>query len=279
MSTAAGRARTVLVTGANGGIGLAATLELARRGFDVVATVRSDAKAAYVRDHAAGAGCGDSVATALLDVNDLDALPGILDHGPFYGLVNNAGYTNLGAVEDVSDEDARAQIDTMVLAPMRLARLVLPAMRDAGEGRIVNVSSVYSFLSTPLSGWYQAAKRGLEGVSDALRFELAGSGVAVVSVQPGAVATDLWEEFRDRVQDRRDSRFARAYERAEALVRAGEPFMASADAVARTIGTAMTTRSPRPVYLVGVDARVARLSTQLVPQWVRDRVSRTVLGL
>ena len=178
--------KSVLVTGANSGIGLVTALELAGSGYDVVGSVRSAAKADVVQ--AAAREKGVTLRTVQLDVDDAASCErGVAEvremtgGGP-WALVNNAGFAQSGAVEDVSDEQARAQLETNVVAPDRLARLVLPAMRAAGGGRIVNVSSVAGRLSTPLMGWYCASKHALEAVTDALRVEVEADGVRVVLV-------------------------------------------------------------------------------------------------
>src|SRR5688500_18029788 len=175
--------KTVLTTGANSGIGLAVAIELARRGFRSVGSVRSEAKAEAVQKAAADAGV--DVETVILDVTDADRAAEVVPGLELYGLVNNAGYGVTGAVEDVSDEEAAAVLDTMVLAPMRLANLALPGMRERKAGRIVNISSIYGRTTTPLTGWYQASKHALEAVSDALRMEVASDGIKVVLVEPG----------------------------------------------------------------------------------------------
>src|SRR2546421_7034298 len=120
--------RIVLTTGANSGIGLATAVEVARRGYRSIGTARSEEKAERIEKAAADAGV--TVETLLLDITDAEGCERALSGLRLFGLVNNAGYSNTGAVEDVSDEDARHQFETMVLAPMRLARLALPAMRD-----------------------------------------------------------------------------------------------------------------------------------------------------
>src|SRR5207248_7028969 len=127
--------------------------------------------------------------------------------------VNNAGYSNMGAVEDVSDEEARDQLDAMVLAPIRLARLALPHMRQQGGGRIVNVSSIYGVATTPLTGWYQAAKHALEAVTDALRMEVAGAGIHVALVEPGGFDTGIWEDATSDLAKRDESPYQSAYQR------------------------------------------------------------------
>jgi len=268
--------RTVLVTGANSGMGLAAALELARREFDVVGTVRSPAKARTVREAAEEADV--EVKTALLDVTDPAACARVIDRVRPFGLVNNAGTSFTGAVEDIDEDQARAALETMTLAPMRLARLALPHMRAGGGGRIVNISSIYGRTSTPLTGWYQGAKQALEGVSDALRMEVAGDGIHVVLVEPCAIETGLWG-VADEDLDRPESRYAEAYRRARSGIQLTKPLMASAGAVARVIATAMTARAPRPRYLVGPDAQIAAVLDRVAPTWLSDRVKRLPLGL
>ncbi|MET1001868.1 MAG: SDR family NAD(P)-dependent oxidoreductase, partial [Acidimicrobiia bacterium] len=180
-------ARTAITTGANSGIGLATVLELARRGFRSVGTVRSEAKGRVVDDAARELDL--EVETVLLDVTDAEGCARVIEDYKPYALVNNAGYSITGSIEDVTDAEARAAFETMVLAPMRLARLAIPHMRDRNGGRIVNVSSIYGRTSTPLTGWYQGAKHALEGLSDALRMEVARDGIRVILVEPGGFRT------------------------------------------------------------------------------------------
>lgn len=270
--------RTVLTTGANSGLGLAAVLEVARRGYRSVGSVRSEAKARMVQD--AGSTAGVAVETVLLDVTDADACAEIVGQlEPLWGLVNNAGYGGVGAVEDVPDDEVRARLETMVIAPVRLARLALPGMRARGGGRIVNVSSIYGRTTTPLSGWYQAAKHALEAVSDALRMEVARDGIAVVLVEPGGFATGIWDEMTRDVQRRTGSRYDLAYRRSLELQRAAGPWMGDPARVARVIAGALDGRAPRARYLVGADAHALALSERLPLTAVKDRVSRLALRL
>jgi NAD(P)-dependent dehydrogenase (short-subunit alcohol dehydrogenase family) len=272
--------QTVLTTGANSGIGLATVLELAQRGFHSVGSVRSDAKAEIVRVAAADAGV--EVETVQLDVTDavqcaqaVEALP------PLYGLVNNAGYALTGAVEDVGDDEAHRLFETMVHAPMRLARLALPGMRAQGRGRIVNISSIAGLATAPFAGHYAGAKHAVEALSDALRMEVAGDGVKVVLIEPGGFKTGIWEEF-ERDIDRRErdgTRHGPAYRRSLQAQRLMAPIMGSPAGCAKVIAGALTASMPRSRYLVGIDAQAMFLAQRLTPSFVKDRVVRFGLGL
>jgi NAD(P)-dependent dehydrogenase (short-subunit alcohol dehydrogenase family) len=269
--------RTVLVTGANSGIGLATALEVARRGFRTVGSVRSTAKAAAVRRAAREAGV--EVHTVLLDVTDAAACRRVVGRLRPWGLVNNAGASFTGAVEDVDDDEVRAAMETMVVAPMRLARLSLPHMRKQGGGRIVNVSSIYGRTSTPLTGWYQGAKHALEAVSDAMRMEVASEGIKVILVEPGSVDTGLWDDAGQAIKGRAGSRYQRAYRRSLQGMELSRPFMPDPFQVASIIGRALTVRSPAPRYLVGFDARAAAALERALPTSIKDRIIRLTLGL
>jgi len=270
-------ARTVLTTGANSGIGLATALELGRRGFHSIGSVRSEEKAATLAKAAAEAGV--AVEPVLLDVTDADGCRQVLGHLDLFGLVNNAGYGVTGAVEDVDDDEARQLLETMVVAPVRLARLALPAMRAHGEGRIVNVSSIAGRATAPLAGWYAAAKHALEAVSDALRAEVAGAGLKVVLVEPGGFKTSIWDDFDRDINKRAGSPFMAAYQRSLQGQKLAEAFMGRPEQVARVIASAIEGRNPRARYLVGVDAQLLALTDQLTPTAVKDRVLRLALGL
>lgn len=267
----------VLTTGANSGIGLHTAIEIARKGYRSIGTVRSAEKAEVLDKAAADAGV--VVETAILDVTDAEACEEVMARYDLYGLVNNAGFTNTGAVEDTSDADVRHQLETMTVAPMRLARLALPAMRRNGAGRIVNVSSIYGRTTTPLSGWYQASKHALEAVSDALRVEVASSGVKVILVEPGGFRTGIWEDNQEALARHQGSRYTKAYERELLLTRLAEPFMGHPRQVAKVIVQAVSTRMPRARYLVGYDARILALIEQTTPTLLKDAVTRLGLGL
>lgn len=268
---------TVLTTGANSGIGLATAIELARRGYRSVGSVRSEAKGDLLS--AAAREAGVEVEVVLLDVADAEQCERVVEGLDLYGLVNNAGYGLNGAVEDVPDDEARALFETMVFAPMRLARLALPKMRARGAGRIVNVSSIAGLTTAPLAGWYSAAKHALEAVSDALRMEVAGAGVKVVLVEPGGFRTGIWEEAESDAKRREGSVFSTAYERSLKAMQWGQPLMGDPGQVAKVIAGAVAGSRPRARYLVGLDAQAMNLADTMTPTFIKDRFIRLGLGI
>ena len=269
--------RSVLVTGANSGLGLAAVLEVARRGFRAVGSVRSAEKAEQVREAAARAGV--AVDTLLLDIADAEQSRRVIDDLRPLGLVNNAGYMHYSACEDTPEDEVRALLEVLAIAPMRLARLALPHMRAAGWGRIVNVSSIVGRFSFPMMGWYQAGKAALEAVSDALRMEIASDGIEVILIQPGSFKTGVIDDIRRDAQERgAGSRYRATYERMVVALEKTEPLWGPPDRVARVIGDALTAHWPQARYVVGIDAWSNYLSAPL-PTRVRDFVMRRMLRL
>ncbi len=269
--------RTVLVTGANSGLGLRTSLHLAELGFRVVATARSDEKLEVVAKAAGEAGV--EVEGAVLDVTDRAGREALVRRLEPWGLVNNAGYMNVGRVVDVDPEDALRQLDALVVAPMHMAAVALPAMRRRGSGRIVNVSSSIAHGTAAMTGWYQAAKHALSAVTDAFRREVAEDGIDVVLVEPGGLDTGLWDKTEDDLLRRREhSGDPTPYDRSLRLLRTGRRYMPGPEIAAEVIGRALTAGRPEVRYQVGVDAPLVRLTERLLPDRVHDRLVRAVLG-
>lgn len=275
---------TILVTGANGGIGLAACLELARRGHHVVGTVRSDDAAATVRRAAADADV--EIDTTILDLRDADNARQVIDDHRPTTIVHSAGAAEAGAIEDVTDDEIQAQFETMVFGPLRLSRMALPHLRDAYEdtgspGRIINVSSVLGNVPSPLLGWYAAAKQALEAASDALRIEVADDDIAVVVVELGGVRTGAFGDARGRLDERisAGTRYAAAYRVWGELTKRAESMMASPEAIGTAIADAVDARNPKARYQVGLDARFLEGINRLVPGCLRDTAARKLLHL
>lgn len=271
--------RTVVVTGANSGIGLATALELAGAGYDVVGTVRSEDKAYTLYDAATERGV--ALQAAIVDISDAEStakgFAEIEARSDIWAVVNNAGFAQAGAIEDVDDDAVRYQLEVNVVAPARVARLVLPGMRARGEGRIVNISSVAGRMSLPLMGWYCASKHALEAMTDALRMEVAGSGIAVSLVEPGSFGTGIWEGAR--YPDATGSSYADAYARAQRTTVTGARLLPDPVWVARTVRLALGSPVPLARYLIGADAVGGVLAERLVPTAVSDLVKGVVSGV
>ena len=268
---------TVLITGCSSGIGAATARTFLGAGWRVYATARDPADL----DALADAGCE----TAALDVTDPDQIADVVaridaDAGRIDCLVNNAGYGQFGAVEDVPPDRLTAQFDVNVVGPHRLARAVLPHMRVAEGGTIVSISSTLAGVATPGSGPYAASKAALESMSDALRAEVAGHGIDVVLVVPGPVETRFRRRaMRDVEALQRTDSYEAVYDLLEDWNALGSGFAASdPHAVADAVLNAATCSSPPPRTPVGPAARLARYG-RFVPVGIRDRVFALLLRL
>src|SRR5215207_11595431 len=182
--------KVVLITGCSSGIGRATAERLSNVGWRVYASARD----AEVIASLERSGCN----LLPLDVTDEDSMRSAVDEverreGAVGVLVNNAGYSQSGAVESVPMEKVRRQFETNVLGLARMCQLVLPGMRRQGFGRIVNLSSMGGKLTFPGAGYYHASKHAVEAISDALRFEVQGFGVKVSVIEPGLIRTDFAE--------------------------------------------------------------------------------------
>src|SRR3954454_10945269 len=183
------KSRPVLITGCSTGIGRATAERLAGEGYNVHATAR---RPEAIEDLA-----GLGMKTHALDVTDEASMEAAVAEvekdGPIGALVNNAGYSQSGAIETIPTSSVRRQFETNVFGLIRMCQLVLPGMRGAGSGRIVNLSSMGGRLTFPGGGVYHATKHAVEALSDALRFEVKEFGVDVVVIEPGLIITEFGE--------------------------------------------------------------------------------------
>ena len=267
---------SALVTGCSSGIGLAAARALARRGWRVLATARRDEDRARLEaegleplslelaDEASVAACAEAALARLGGAPD--------------ALVNNAACAIPGAVEDLSRAALRHQLEVNLLGWHDLTRRLLPAMIARGSGRIVQVSSVLGLVAMPWRGAYVASKFALEGLSDVLRQELAGTGVHVVLVEPGPVLTrfraNALAQFRRWIEPA-SSRHRERYARLEAKLSqegAVVPFTATAEACAARIVRALEARRPRARYYVTPPTYALAFLRRVLPTGALDRV-------
>jgi NADP-dependent 3-hydroxy acid dehydrogenase YdfG len=267
--------KSVLITGCSSGIGHATALHLLREGWTVHATARRPETLSELQ--AAGAN------TVALDVTDEASMQAAVEEiGPVGALVNNAGYSQSGAVETIAMDALRAQFETNVFGLVRLSQLVLPGMRAAGAGRIVNIGSMGGKLTFPGGGAYHATKYAVEALSDALRFEVAGFGVQVVLIEPGLITSEFAAAAATALADGTDdtgpyakfnaavgTKTTDAY--AGPMAKLGGP----PEAVAKVIAKALSARRPRPRYTVTPSAKIMLTQRALMTDRAWDRVMRS----
>ncbi|HUS61186.1 MAG TPA: SDR family NAD(P)-dependent oxidoreductase [Acidimicrobiales bacterium] len=269
----------ILITGCSTGIGRAAAEHLARRGHPVYATARN------LHDITAltASGCE----TLSLDVTDETSMVAAVkaieaEHGAIGALVNNAGYALQGPVEELDPDDLRRQFETNVFGLVRLTQLVLPAMREKREGRIINVSSMGGRFTFPGGGAYHATKHAVAAFSDALRFEVRPFGIHTSIIEPGIIRTHFGTTAIATKDEADDSPYAalhaiqrlqlhNAYEGAIGRFAGAGP-----KAVAKAIEHAITAGHPRTRYRVTPGARVIIAVRRALPDRLWDGLLRTV---
>jgi len=282
---------SVLITGASTGIGEATALRLAGVGWTVLAGVRSDEDGARL---AAKAPSG-RIEPLALDVTDFEQIrraaarvselggggeesPGRLD-----ALVNNAGIGFGGPLELLHPDDLRKQFDVNVLGQVAVMQAMLPALR-AARGRIVFMSSVGGRVAMAFTAPYAASKHAIEAFGDALRVELASSHVQVALVEPGSVATPIWDKARAtgeqvNVPPQLQKEYGNVPAAMDKALKDTAERGVPAEQVAQTIERALSSRRMKSRYVVGRDARAMILARGLLPDHVFDRVAKRVLGV
>jgi NAD(P)-dependent dehydrogenase (short-subunit alcohol dehydrogenase family) len=272
--------RTVLVTGCSSGIGRATAERLVGSGWQVYATARRPESLADLAER----GCR----TLALDVTDEESMGAAVAtveeaEGAVGVLVNNAGYSQSGALETLSMERLRSQFETNVFGLVRMCQLVLGGMRRQGWGRIVNVSSMGGRLTFPGGGAYHATKHAVEALSDALRFEVRGFGIDVVVIEPGLIRTRFGETAAGSIAESVESsddpyaEFNAAVGAATAGIYEGPMARLGGgpETVGRMIERAISARRPKTRYKVTPSARLALAQRRLLPDRAWDAVIRS----
>jgi NAD(P)-dependent dehydrogenase (short-subunit alcohol dehydrogenase family) len=252
-------AQVVLITGCSTGIGRATAEHLASRGHTVYATARRPESIADLQ----ASGCR----TLALDVTDEDSMRAavdrvVADEGAVGALVNNAGYSQSGALETLDLDAVRRQFETNVFGLLRMCQLVLPSMRERGFGRIVNMSSMGANFTFPGGGAYHATKYAVDALSDTLRFEVQAFGIDVVIIQPGLIKTEFAETASSEVAQTGEGPYSdfnarvaqatkEAYEAGPLARLGGGP-----ETVARAVERAITTKKPKTRYRVTPSAHL-----------------------
>ncbi|MBM4126071.1 MAG: SDR family oxidoreductase [Nitrospira sp.] len=281
-----GNGRAVVVTGASTGIGAACAVHLDRLGFLVFAGVRK------IQDGTALQQQGTGLIPILLDVTDGALIQQAhalvaerVGSNGVHGLVNNAGIAVVGPLEGVPISDLRKQLEINVIGQIAVTQAFLPLIRTA-RGRIVNMGSIAGRGALPLMGPYSASKFALEAMTDALRLELQQWGIHVSIVEPGAIATPIWEKsgkdaaaLEIAMPTHMRSLYATLVAAVRTVVGEASARAIATDAVSHAVEHALTASRPKTRYLVGTDAKLRAVMIKLLPDRLSDAVLTWALKL
>jgi NAD(P)-dependent dehydrogenase (short-subunit alcohol dehydrogenase family) len=272
---------TVLVTGASRGIGKGIVEHLAARGWDVIAGVRSqqDADAVTKLDP-------QRVSSVILDVTSADDISALEESLPdrLDAVVNNAGIAVGGAMETLSPDEWRKQLEINVIGALAVTQAALPRLRKS-RGRIVFISSVNGRLSMPLVGAYAASKFALEAAADALRMELTPWKIRVVVVEPAQTDTDMWRTADDMVAEleaglsaEHRGLYAKHIAGFKKMIPMSQRMAVPTEKVSAVVEEALTARRPRARYIVGLGPKAQVALMSVMPTRLRDIALRKVAG-
>ncbi len=271
--------RIAVVTGSSSGIGLLTAIELARNGYRVVATMRDLGRSGRLDEAAHSAGIRDRLDLKRLDITETDSIPGVVDgivrdHGRVDVLVNNAGFSSAGFVEDTMLSELRQQMETNFFGQVAMTKAVLPIMHRQKSGHVIQISSVAGRTPAPMLSSYTASKFALEGWSESLRIEVYSLGIRVVLIEPGDYDTDIWTRnvvIAKQAMDPSSPNRERSRRFAD-LVKSRAGQRRDPIEVARLVVRVAADPNPRLRHLIGPDAKIHVLFRTLVPWRRYERV-------
>lgn len=274
--------RNILITGCSSGIGKCVAEGLKKRGYRVFASARKDEDVITLRRQGF-----DALQLDLDDSNSIDrAVEALLEstNGHLYALFNNGAYGQPGAVEDLGRAVLRQQFETNLFGWHELTCRIIPTMRKQGEGRIIQNSSILGFMTLPYRGAYVASKYALEGLSDTLRLELAGSGIYVSLIEPGPIESRFRENAHALFKKNIDAIHSFHRQHYEAVIDRLEkqgpvaPFTLPADAVLKRVIHALESRNPKLRYHVTLPTHLFALLRRLLSSRTMDRILLRIGG-
>ena len=269
--------KAVLITGCSTGIGHATAERLNNEGWKVYATARrpeaiEDLKAQGCETLALDVTDEDSMRAAVTAVTEAEGAIGVL--------INNAGYSQSGAVESIPMEIVRRQFETNVFGLVRMCQLVLPGMREQHFGKIVNIGSMGGKMTFPGGGYYHATKYAVEAISDAMRFELRGFGVDVILIEPGLIVTNFAEAASTSLQGQtEEGPYAKFNAKVGAVTEGAyngpmSKLGGGPDSVAKAISNALNAGRPKARYPVTLSAHAMITQKRFTPDWAWDLMMR-----
>ena len=269
--------RTVLVTGCSSGIGLATCHVLSRNNFMTYGTVRNLSKATKIQDLINRENLPLKILH--LDVNDNQSIKLAVkritsDTGRLDILINNAGYGMFGPIEEITTQEIKKQFETNFFGTIRVIKSIVPIMRKQGNGIIVNISSMVGRFGVPLNSAYVSSKFAVEGLSEAIAFELEEFGIRVIVIEPGVVKSDFFQNVRVKGTEPNSPYHKLMETRVSFLDKAMKNSGTSSYDVASTILDALNSKDPKFRYVVGNDATNSirmrnTLSDRKFMEWIR----------
>ena len=268
--------KSVLITGCSSGIGRCIALGLADRGFRVFATVRNENDI----DELIHLG----LESLQLDLNSSESISKAVveilgrTNGELYALINNGAYEQIGAVEDLSREVLRFQLETNLLGTHEITTKLIPVFRALGGGRIIQISSILGLVCLPYRGAYQASKFALEALSDTMRLELHSTGVFVSVIEPGPIKSrfrlNAFQYYKANIGNENNA-YKKRYQQVEQRLQSDTelPFTLSPDAVLSKVLHALESPNPRARYRVTLPAHVLAILSRLLPDRWFDRLA------
>ncbi len=272
--------RTIVITGCSSGIGAALALEFHRRGHTVFATARRPATLAPL--------AAKGIRTLVIDVNDdasIAAAAAVIDSegGQVDIVINNAGFSQVGAVIDLSRDDLRRQYETNVIAPVAVTRAFLPLLRSAatrnGRAVVANVGSIVGLFATPFAGAYCSSKAAIHSLSDALRMELAPFAIRVVTIQPGGVRSSFGNHAEEALRLPPGSLYLPVADGVRARAQAGQNGATPAEEFVRPVVDALLAATPPTIVRGGRNSFKLPLLKKLLPTAMFDARLSRIFGL
>jgi NAD(P)-dependent dehydrogenase (short-subunit alcohol dehydrogenase family) len=274
--------KIALVTGSSSGIGLLTTVELARAGFKVIASMRDLSRREWLDQTASVAGVAGRLDVRRFDVTQFEAAPRFVEgivhnYGRLDVLVNNAGFAVAGFAEDLKLEEIRLQFETNFFGQVAMTKAVLPTMRHQRSGHIIMVSSIGGLAGAATISSYNASKHALEGWSESLRLEVNALGIKVVLVEPGSFQTDIWTRgavMGENAIKETSPNYQRSLRMRQTVqkIRKRDPIE-----VAQVIVSIAQDPNPRLRYLVGPDAHIQLWMKRLLPwKWHEKLMAKAI---
>jgi NAD(P)-dependent dehydrogenase (short-subunit alcohol dehydrogenase family) len=276
--------KVALVTGASSGFGLLTSIELAKAGFRVVATMRDLARRERLDQAVAAASMAALVDVRALDVTRFETIPDVVesvvrDYSRLDVLINNAGFPVAGFAEDIALDELRLQFETNFFGAVAMTKAALPIMRHQRSGHIIQLSSILGLTGSVTVSSYVASKHALEGWSESLRLEVNALGIRVVLVEPGAFKTDIWT--RSAVMGQAVTKHTSPNLQRSQRVRSAVDKLPKADPllVARMIVAIAQDPNPKLRYLVGRDARLQLAIKRILPWKWHEKIMAKYLKI